>query len=85
MQNESQFLTVDEAAQLASLSHWTIRLWLQKGRLVRYKSGSRTVVSRPEAELATRRLPRMKPASLGPRIGTPEIEDVEPEGYPVHL
>ncbi|MGA2387505.1 MAG: helix-turn-helix domain-containing protein [Candidatus Sulfotelmatobacter sp.] len=48
MQSEPKFLTVDEAAKLASLSHWTIRLWLQKGRLVRYKSGSRTVISRPE-------------------------------------
>jgi excisionase family DNA binding protein len=48
MQSESNFLTVDEAARLANLSHWTIRLWLQKGRLVRYKSGSRTVVSRRE-------------------------------------
>ena len=37
-----------------------------------------------EAELASRRLPRVKPASLGARIGTPEIEDVEPESYPVH-
>jgi hypothetical protein len=39
-----------------------------------------------EAELATRRLRRVTPASLGARIGVAEIEeDVEPEGYPVHL
>jgi hypothetical protein len=37
-----------------------------------------------ESVLASRRLPTVKPASLGARIGTPEIEDVEPEGYPVH-
>jgi excisionase family DNA binding protein len=48
MQNESKFLTVDEAAHLVSLSHWTIRVWLQRGRLTRYKAGPRTVVSRPE-------------------------------------
>ena len=45
----TEFLTVDEAARLVSLSHWTIRLWLQKGRLTRYKSGpARTVISRAE-------------------------------------
>jgi excisionase family DNA binding protein len=44
----SGFLTVVEAAQLAGLSHWTIRLWLQKGLLKKYKSASRTVVSRAE-------------------------------------
>jgi excisionase family DNA binding protein len=49
MQNESKFLTVDEAAQLAHLSHWTIRRWLQAKRLTRYKAGpQKTVVSRPE-------------------------------------
>ena len=45
----NDFLSVDEAARLVGLSHWTIRLWLQKGRLTRYKSGpARTVVSRSE-------------------------------------
>ena len=49
MQSNDGFLTVDEAARLVGLSHWTIRLWLQKGRLARYKSGpTRTVVSRSE-------------------------------------
>jgi excisionase family DNA binding protein len=47
--NPDSFLTVDQAAQLVALSHWTIRAWLHKGRLTRYKSGpSRTVVSRLE-------------------------------------
>ncbi len=40
MQSESKFLTVDEAAQLVRLSHWTIRLWLYKGHLTRYKAKS---------------------------------------------
>jgi excisionase family DNA binding protein len=44
----NDFLTVDEAAQLVGLSHWTIRRWLDSGRLTRYKSGFRTVVRRPE-------------------------------------
>jgi hypothetical protein len=39
-----------------------------------------------ESVLASRRrLPRVKPASLGARIGTAEIEDVEPVGYTVHF
>ena len=37
-----------------------------------------------EAELATRRLPRVVTAPHGARIGMREIEDAEPEGYPVH-
>ena len=47
--NTSKFLTVDEAARLVGLSHWTIRRWLEPGgRLTRYKSLNRTVVSRSE-------------------------------------
>jgi len=48
MKIDAQFLTVSEAAQLAGLSHWTIRQWLYRGILTRYKSASRTVVSRSE-------------------------------------
>lgn len=45
----TDFLSVDDAARLIGVSHWTIRLWLQNGRLTRYKSGpARTVVSRSE-------------------------------------
>lgn len=44
-----EFLTIDQAAQLASRSHWSIRLWLRKGLLTRYKSGpTRTIVRRSE-------------------------------------
>jgi hypothetical protein len=39
---------VDDAAQLAAISHWTVRSWLHKSLLIRYKSASRTVVSRTE-------------------------------------
>jgi len=45
---KDSFLTVDEAAQLSGLSHWTIRLWLHNRRLTKYKSGSRTAVNRTE-------------------------------------
>lgn len=46
--NASEFLTLDEAASLAGLSHWTIRLWVRKARLTKFKRCSRTVVSRLE-------------------------------------
>jgi excisionase family DNA binding protein len=44
----TNFLTVDGAAQLVGLTHWTIRRWLQTKRLTRYKSGQHTLVSRVE-------------------------------------
>jgi hypothetical protein len=55
--NTSDFLKVDEAAQLVGLSHWTVRSWLNKGLLTRYKSASRTVVSRSELLDRVRPLP----------------------------
>jgi hypothetical protein len=42
------YLTVVEAAQLTGFSHWTVRSWLFKGLLTRYKRLSRTVVCRSE-------------------------------------
>jgi excisionase family DNA binding protein len=60
------FLTVDEAAQLVGLSHWTMRSWIQKGHLTRYKSAARTVVSRDEL------LERVKPAlAASHRVAAP--------------
>lgn len=48
MESANDFLTVDEAAHLVGLSHWTIRRWLELGKLTRYKAASRVMVSRPE-------------------------------------
>ena len=48
MHNAGDFLTVDEAAQLVGLSHWTIRRWMDTGRLTRYRSASRVVARRSE-------------------------------------
>ncbi|MDR3742168.1 MAG: helix-turn-helix domain-containing protein [Terracidiphilus sp.] len=48
MHNEIDFLTVDEAAQLVGMSHWSIRRWLDSGKLTRYRAASRVVVSRAE-------------------------------------
>jgi excisionase family DNA binding protein len=42
------FMTVDEAAQLAGVTHWTVRLWLHKGKLTRYKSGQHPLIRRTE-------------------------------------
>ena len=46
--NNSDFLTVDDAARLVGLTHWTIRRYLQTKRLTRYKSGQTTLVSHLE-------------------------------------
>jgi excisionase family DNA binding protein len=46
--DSEDFLTVDEAAELVGLSHWTIRKYIHEAKLQRYKSASRTVVSRSE-------------------------------------
>jgi excisionase family DNA binding protein len=43
---EQRFLTVEEAAQLAGLSHWAVRRWIQKGLLTKFKVRQRTIVSR---------------------------------------
>ena len=49
MHRTDEFLTVDEAAALVGCSHWTIRRWLDIGKLTRFKSGpQRTVVRRSE-------------------------------------
>jgi excisionase family DNA binding protein len=47
----TDYLTVDDAAQLIGMSHWTIRRWLETGtggKLTRYRAGSRIVVSRAQ-------------------------------------
>jgi excisionase family DNA binding protein len=59
----TRFLTIDEAARLVGLSHWTLRSWLQKGRLTRFKSGSRTLVSRAELLELTKVMLRPRPLS----------------------
>lgn len=48
MHNAIDFLTVDEAARFAGFSHWTVRRWVNLGRLTRYRIGVRVVVSRAE-------------------------------------
>lgn len=58
--NPDSFLTVDEAAHLVGLTHWTIRRWLQKSKLTRYKSGQHTVVNRLEL------IEELKPKNVEP-------------------
>jgi len=44
-----EFISVEEAAKIAGRSHWAIRRWLQPGgKLTRYKSLNRSVISRAE-------------------------------------
>ncbi len=48
MQGRDGFLTIDEAAQVVGVTHWTIRRWLKEGRLARFESRSRPFVRRDE-------------------------------------
>lgn len=61
MERAIDFVTVDEAATLVGLSHWTIRRWLELGKLTRYKAASRTMVSRTEL------LALLEPKKVGTR------------------
>lgn len=42
------FVTIDEAANLSGLSHWSIRRMLSRARLTRYRSCGRVLVQREE-------------------------------------
>jgi excisionase family DNA binding protein len=66
--NSADFLTVDEAAQLVGLSHWTIRKYMHDAKLQRYVSGSRIVVSRSEL-LELLKPVRVRPAKPSARQG----------------
>jgi len=57
------FLAVDEAGQFVGLSPWILRSWLHKGRLTRYKSSSRTMVSLTELLELTKVGVRPRPLS----------------------
>jgi len=57
MREQDKFLTVDEAARLVGRSHWTVRMWLHTSRLTRYRSASRTLVSRKELLEVTKIVP----------------------------
>jgi excisionase family DNA binding protein len=41
---------IREAAQLMSLSHWTLRAWISKGKIKRTKLGGRTLIGKSELE-----------------------------------
>jgi excisionase family DNA binding protein len=70
-ENLKDFLTIEEAARLVGLSHWTIRLYLQKRRLTKYRLCNRTVVSRKEL-VALIHVEEIVPAgSDGPAKGRP--------------
>jgi excisionase family DNA binding protein len=48
MSEDPKFLTIEEAARLIGISHWSIRQWQRLGRLTRFKIGRRTLVNRAE-------------------------------------
>lgn len=43
-----RFYSVDEAAKLLTLSHWTIRAWIRDGRLRSARVGDRRVIRESE-------------------------------------
>jgi excisionase family DNA binding protein len=45
-----RFYSVDEAAKLLTLSHWTIRAWIRDGRLRSAKIGDRRVIRESELQ-----------------------------------
>ena len=57
--NSEDFLTVDQAAALVGLSHWTIRKYIHDGALQRYRSLGRNLVRREEL------LELVKPKKVG--------------------
>lgn len=49
-QSGERLATVFEAADRTGLSHWTIRLWIQHGKIVSHKLGGRRLVPVSEIE-----------------------------------
>jgi excisionase family DNA binding protein len=45
-----QLLSVDKAAEVLSVSPWTVRAWIQQGKLGSAKLGSRRLVPQSEVE-----------------------------------
>jgi excisionase family DNA binding protein len=48
--NDSAYLSVSEAAQLARVTPYTIRRWVKRGELTRHEAGTRVLVKRDELE-----------------------------------
>ena len=59
--------SVDEAAELLRLSHWTIWGWLKKGKLRGAKVGGRRVIRESELQRLIVDDPRPKESSTGAR------------------
>lgn len=79
----ADFLTVEDAAQLVGLSHWTLRCWLRLGRLTKYRSGRRrTMISRVEL-LELLKPVKVRPASSVRRgAAIPPAAPFLPKGKP---
>ena len=66
-----EYMTVQEAADLAHVNHQTIRRWAREGRLTKYRVGTkRVLVAREEIEAMIR------PAvSRGAAVSSPDRTD----------
>lgn len=51
----TNYLSVAEAAAQIKVSPWTIRYWMTKGRLARFKAGGRTLILASDLEALVRR------------------------------
>ena len=61
------YLTVQEAAGILKLSPWTIRQWLTRGHLKRYKAGGATRIDEEELRSLVRAETREESAARNSR------------------
>jgi len=45
-----RLLSIDETAELLGISKWTVRAWIQQGRLASVKLGSRRLLAQAEID-----------------------------------
>ncbi len=84
IENLQDFLTVEEAARLVGLSHWTIRMYLHQRKLTKYRLCSRTMVNRDEL-LALVHVEEIAPANMNTKYpGRPRMPPA-PQVYGVSL
>lgn len=66
MANTDEFLTLEEAAALLKLSHWTLRRAVQEGRIRHYRLGPRSAIRFRKSELLEdMRVEPVQPTGVG--------------------
>lgn len=59
--------TVDQAAKILTVSHWTVRYWLKAGKVRGARIGSRRVIRESELQRLVVDDPRRKPSGTKAR------------------